>query len=302
MQLHTVPCAVIAIFACCGCSVSAVRSSVRGSAQGKGGGCGGAPSYENSEPADYKDAKKTFYNSETKKTEPVVFKSGDTIKFKCRPGFTTDGSKDGENTFDAECTDGGYYKPSGVCMKASKCGATPKIAHALPTGKSNKGKVEFACASGYSLDGEKVIEGGMGKNRFFELQCVEFSGEYEKFSGECKPFAFVPAGETLRIYNQVSEALFVVSCKGTLKTSFAGGKAPDGLDKVCEKFGDQSSACQGLVSTIKGDFETKLAAVKDHEDGSKKEWFEEDKEKPNIKDEATTFCTELWGLLALPSK
>jgi hypothetical protein len=266
--------------------------------------CGLAPSYENAKTSSFADSKKTAFSAETKKQEPVNFKAGDTVEYTCVPGFTTDGSKDGVKTFEAECSDKGYFTPGGVCVEASKCGALPKIPNATQTGKVVKGKTEFACNEGYSLDGEKVVGGGMGSNRFFQLKCVEFSGAYEEFTGECKPYSFLPVGETLRIYNKVGEALFIVSCKSTLKKSFGKEKTPAGLDNICAGFGDSSSACAALVTQIKADFETQQTARKTFDENKDKEaeWFEEkDPTRPGIAEHATTFCTELWGLLAMPS-
>lgn len=265
-------------------------------------GCGGAPAYENAKTKSYADGRKEAYNEEAKKMEAVTFASGHVIEFQCSPGFTTDGSRGGNTIFNATCSEHGYYKPDGVCMKASKCGAVPSIPHAAPTGKVTRGKTEFACNQGYSLDGEAVVNGGMGANRFFELKCVEFSGEYEEFAGECKAYAFVPATATIRIYNKVTEALFVVSCKGTLKKAFGKGETPAGLDSVCSGFGDSSAACAGLVTQIKADFTSQLAARDSHDAGAKKEWYEEkDPERPGIDEHAQAFCSELWQLLEMPS-
>jgi len=265
-------------------------------------GCGAAPTYAHAKPNNYADSKKTFYNTTSKQTEDVSFGAGDKIEFKCEAGYTTDGSKDGSDLFETECTELGYFKTQGSCVEASKCGALPNVSHALPTGKTTPAGVEFACAQGYSLDGEKVVAGGLGRNRFFSLKCIEFTGAYEKFTGECKPYAFVASGETTRIYNQVAEALFIVSCKGTLKTSFAKGELPSGIDKACSSFEDSSAACQGLVSKIKGEFESELQARKEHDENAKKDWHEEkDPDRPGIGDEAQTFCTELWQLLEMPA-
>mmetsp|Transcript_131975 Transcript_131975/g.381663 ORF Transcript_131975/g.381663 Transcript_131975/m.381663 type:complete len:188 (+) Transcript_131975:45-608(+) len=185
-------------------------------------------------------------------------------------------------------------------MEASKCGAVPAIPHASPTGKVVNGKAEFACAQGYSLDGQKVVAGGFGKNRFFTLKCQAFSGSYEEFDGECKPYAFMPASETVRIYNQVSEALFIASCKGTLKVAFSKGETP-ALANVCSSFEESSAACQGLVTQIKADFSAKMEARKSFDEKADKEWHEEkDPDRPGIGDEAQTFCTELWKLLEMP--
>lgn len=265
-------------------------------------GCGPAPTYPHAKPKNYEDSKTTFYNTTSKKTEDVSFQTGDKIEFKCEAGYTTDGSKDGSKLFETECTEHGYYNTSGACVEASKCGALPNISHAIPTGKTTDAGVEFACTQGYSLDGEKVVAGGLGRNRFFSLKCIEFTGLYENFTGECKPYAFVASSETIRIYNQVAEALFIVSCKGSLKTAFARGELPSGIDGACSSFEDSSAACQGLVTKIKGDFESELKARKDFDKEAKKDWHEDksDPDRPGIGDEAMTFCTELWKLLEMP--
>lgn len=263
--------------------------------------CGPAPTYPNAKPKKFEDAKATFYNTTSKKTEPVTFQSGDTIEFECVPGYTTDGAKDGAMTLKAECVEHGYYKPDGVCMQASTCGPVPNISHAAPTGMSKGNTMEFACAQGYSLDGEKVIADGLGRNRFFQLKCIEHSGSYEDFVGECKPYAFMPAKETIRLYNKVSEALFVVSCKGSLTAAFGKGAAPSGIDKVCSSFEESSAACQGLVTKIKGTFESELKARESYDKSTKKEWHEEGGvDRPGIGDEAQSFCVDLWKLLEMP--
>jgi hypothetical protein len=263
-------------------------------------GCGVAPTYENSRPAEFADSKKTTFNEETGKTEPVNFASGDTIEFECLPGFSIDGSKEGDKKYDVECTEHGYYKPHGVCLKASKCGPVPEISHAAPTGKFKNNRAEFACQQGYSTDGKKVV-GAFGSNRFFELECIDFSGEYEEFKGECKAYAFVPSSETIRLYNKVSEALFTVTCIGTLKKAFGKGEAPGGLADVCGTFSEPDPSCAGLVSSITSAFETQLAARKEYDEGTELEWYEEKTDRPGITDDAKTFCTELWKLLELPS-
>jgi|EP00927_Polykrikos_kofoidii_P003179 hypothetical protein len=261
--------------------------------------CGSLGQYPNARPTDYADEKGTYYNSTAKKTMQKVYAAGDTIEFTCSPGFTTDASKDGNTTFDVLCGDLGYFKPQGVCLEASKCGAVPNISNAVPTGKETGDDVEMSCVDGYSLDGKEVVAGGFGKNRLFTLKCVEFSGEYEKFTGECKPFSFVPAQESARIYNKVFEALFVVSCKNTLRKAFGAGDGP-GVDKTCSKFEDSTlkGQCEGLVSKIKSDFTAQQAAREAHDEAANKDWHEEkDADRPGIHDEANEFCTELWKLL-----
>jgi hypothetical protein len=254
--------------------------------------------YANAEPKNYADSRKTQYVGG--KHVAVEFVAGDKIPFECEKGYTTDGSKDGSREFDVECSELGYYKTMGVCIKASKCGAAPEISHARPTGKKVKEDLEFTCSEGYSLDGESVVAGGLGKNQLFVVDCVEFSGDYKQFEGECKPYAYVSAKETNRMYNQVFEALFIVSCKGKLKERFGEGKSP-GVGGACDKIddGDLSGDCQGLVTEIRADFEKQQAAREAHDAESEKEWFEEkDPERPGIHDEAKDFCVKLWGLLA----
>lgn len=239
----------------------------------------------------------TKFNKDTKKREPVTFKKGDIVAHKCKAGFTLDGSKDGDVEFDVECSDTGFFKPKGVCMKASKCGAAPVIAHAAATGVEVPGKVQYACSSGFSLDGEKVVAGGMGKNSIFELECVEFSGSYEKFKGECKPYAFMPAKETTRIYTQVFEALFTVTCEGKLNDAFGAGKSAP-VDTACAKLKNGSGSCAGLVADIKSAFADKKKALKGYKE--EKEWWDT-KGKPGVTKESTKFCTELWKLVEKPN-
>jgi len=261
--------------------------------------CGALPSYPHARPLNYEDARETRFDGN--KTVKVEFAAGAEIAFECLPGFTVDASKDGNTTFVVQCSDLGYFKPSGVCLEASKCGELPVIPYALPTGAEPTKGVEFSCAEGYSLDGEPVVAGGFKENQLFYLKCVDFSGEYEKFEGECKPHGFVPARETTKIYNQVFEALFVVSCKGTLKKEFGARNGP-GVDDVCIKFEDSSlqSQCEGLVTEIKADFEREQESRDAHDEAAGKEWYEEhDEGRPGIADEAHDFCFKLWKLLEL---
>jgi len=261
--------------------------------------CGAVPSYKNAKPKDYKDARPTKYDSETKKTVKVTFKAGDSIPFKCDKGYTTDGSKDGDDVFDVDCKDSGFYEPSKVCVKASACGQMPEIKFAAPTGKTDSKGVQFKCNHGYSLDGEKVVAGGMGKNSIFIVECDAFAGEFKEFEGKCQPYGFVPAGQIVKAYNMVFEALFCASCQSTLRKKFGGNqKPPEGLDKVCAKIDDAS--CSGLVSDIKADFEKQEKALKDHQKESDKDWMETDDEAPGIKDEAKKFCKGVWKAISMP--
>merc|ERR1719329_886153 len=196
-----------------GAHKSKARVAVR---DGDEDGCGALTSFPNAKPKDYRNARKTKYDTDAKKQVDVTFAAGDTIEFECEKGFTVDGASDGDTIFDVECNDKGYYEPAGTCIKASKCGSLPQIPHAAPTGKVIKGSVEFACMKGYSTDGEKVVE-GIDLNSHFKLKCIEFKGEYETFRGECSSYAFIPAHEITAEYTKVFEALFEASCKDTLK-------------------------------------------------------------------------------------
>eukprot|EP00928_Gymnodinium_smaydae_P096538 TRINITY_DN854_c0_g2_i1.p1 TRINITY_DN854_c0_g2~~TRINITY_DN854_c0_g2_i1.p1 ORF type:complete len:325 (-),score=85.90 TRINITY_DN854_c0_g2_i1:55-1029(-) len=263
--------------------------------------CGALASYPHAKPKNYEDSRKTRYDADLKKTVDVVFRPGDNITFKCEPGYSVDGSKDGGVEFNVECSDMGYYKPGGVCLKASKCGAIPAIQHALPTGRRSGDDVEMSCAEGYSLDGEKVVPGGLGKNQLFTLKCVEFSGKYEEFTGACKPSGHFTATESVRIYNKVFEALFIVSCKGTLRREFGAGNGP-GVDDACLKIkdGNLQGDCQALATKIEADFESERAARKDFDAAQEEKDFpKDDPNRPGIAEEAQEFCTGLWKILQL---
>jgi len=261
--------------------------------------CGKVATYENAKPKNQADAMETRFDTKLDKRVPVTFAKGDKVVFKCLAGFSLDGSKDGKTEFNAVCSDVGYFKPDGVCVEASKCGAVPTIAHATATPKKVKGAVQFGCNPGYSLDGEKVVAGGAGKNQLFTLKCVEFNNKYEKFTGECKPYAFVASKESTRMYNDVFEALFVVTCKGKLTTAFGKGKAPP-VDSACGKLKASSAkgACGSLVADIKKDFDAKKKALEKSK--KEKEWFETEG-NPGIGDDAMDFCEGLWKLVEKPN-
>jgi len=260
--------------------------------------CGKVATYENAKPKNHADAMETKFDTKTNKRVDVTFAKGDKVVFKCEQGFTADGSKDGKTEFNAVCSDMGYFKPDGVCVEASKCGAVPVIEFATATPKKVKGAVQFACNPGYSTDGEKVVAGGMGANQLFTLKCVEFNNEYEKFKGECKPYAFVASKESTRMYNDVFEALFVVTCKGKLTTHFGKGNTAGPFDATCSKLKAGSSECAALVTDINKTFKEKQKKLDDFKKG--KEWFDTDG-KPNIDDKASKFCTDLYALVKKPN-
>jgi len=260
--------------------------------------CGKVATYGNAKPKNHADAMETRFDEKLKKRVDVTFGKGDKVVFKCESGFTVDGSKDGKTEFNAVCSDMGYFKPDGVCVKASKCGAVPAIAHATATAKKIEGAVQFGCNPGYSLDGEKVVAGGMGKNQLFTLKCVEFNNEYEKFEGKCTNYAFVASKESTRMYNDVFEALFVVTCKGKLTTHFGKGNTAGPFDATCSKLKAGSSECQALVTDINKTFKAQQAKLKDDKKG--KEWFDTEG-KPNIDGPAMKFCTDLYALVKKPN-
>jgi len=142
------------------------------------------------------------------------------------------------------------------------------------------------------------------------VKCVEFSGEYEEFKGECKPASFIAGDQIINMYNKVFNALFVVDCKGTMKNAFGQMKGPPStLDDACGKFEDAAlgGECSGLVSTMKTDFETKEKELEEHlkkneEEGKVFNMSHPDKDRPSIETEADTFCTSVWELLELPQK
>ncbi|CAK0850483.1 unnamed protein product [Prorocentrum cordatum] len=292
--------------------------------------CGPAPKYEHASPRNAADAKETKYVSGEGHVE-VTFSAGDQVEYKCSHGFSVDGSlDDGERTFTANCSELGYFKPGGVCLKASKCGKVPNISHAMPTGKTQTdGSVEFVCAHGYSLDGKRAVPGGLGANTLFLLKCVEFSGKYKESSMasaslprsclQARPGAGRPAsgsllvgGKIINMYNGVFNALFVVDCKdsATLKNGFGKMQGPPAtLDSACGKFQDGALAgqCSGLVATMKSEFSAKEQELKDHLKKVAKEnavfnMSHPDKDRPSIDGEANEFCAALWGLLELPQK
>jgi len=269
--------------------------------------CGKLPSYGNAKPKNYADAMPTFFNTVTKKREAKLYKSGDNVVFQCLPGFTTDGSKDGPNTFDAKCTgaDVPYFAPGGVCMKASKCGAVPEIADATATTKVIPGSVEFACNPGYSLDGEKVVAGGTQKNVLFTVKCIEFSGAYEAFKGKCKSYKFMASGPAIRMTTNVFEALFTVNCKGKLVDSF--GKLTQGTVQTAPTVDcttittadaktSSGQSCGDLVKDLTEVFNTKSKALAEAKASPNREWFDKSQTDPNVDKEAMAFCTKMWGL------
>jgi len=269
--------------------------------------CGKLASYGNAKPQNFADAMPTFFNNATKQREPKLYKLGDTINFECVKGFTLDGSMNGGTVFNTTCTgtDIPYFAPTGVCIKASKCGAMPTIPYATATSKVVPGEVEYACNPGYSLDGEKVVAGGMGKNVLFSIKCIEFKGEYEVFKGKCKSYKFMASGPAIAMTTNVFEALFTVNCKGRMVDSFGkftSGNVSSAPTVDCTKITTadavvDAKSCSQLVTDITAVFATKKEAFLAAKEGAaKREWFTKNKNDPNVEAESMQFCKRMWTL------
>lgn len=237
-----------------------------------------------------------------KKTVAVTFKPGDVIPFKCKKGYTVDGSKSGSRVFDVKCLPHGYYKPSKACIEISPCGALPSFNHSHPTGKKggkSGDQLEYACDSGYSLDGKDPVPGNL--NTLFSLECNKVSGTWGGFKGKCQPYAFVPATEIIKAYNSIFSVLFQLSCSCTLKNEFGKLKGPPaGLDKVCAV--GLEGDCASLITKIKSDFESRMKERIEFDKEKSSQWIEANTGAPmgpNINGDAAGFCKALWGLLVL---
>ena len=180
--------------------------------------CGALKYPPHAKAKNYADSVETRYSKESKKHEPVLFYAGDKVPLKCEPGFTLTGAKDGPVEFETECSESGYYKPSAACMEASKCGELPLFPNAHPTGEVEKRvgmpvRMEYTCDEGFSLDGEKVVKGGLGKNQLFTVDC-EATGMFsyeDKLNKGCQPYSFVGSTEIIQTYNAVFKVLWEVS-------------------------------------------------------------------------------------------
>jgi len=217
----------------------------------KGHSCGLLKTPPNSQAVDYDDGRETKLDEVTKKQVPNLHYAGAEIPLKCDSGFSIDGSRDGPREFNTVCGEAGYYKPEGRCLEASKCGMLPNITHAHPTGKVVKRvgmpvQNEYTCVNGYSLDGEKIVPGGLQKNQLFSIECDATGLFSAPTSAECIPFSFTANGEIAKTYGAVFEALWHVTCKNTL-TSHATANVPGSeweppasLDTVCDQFADDA--------------------------------------------------------------
>jgi len=268
--------------------------------------CGTLPKYGNAKPQNFADQMATFFNKVTKKREPKLYKTGDTVTFECLKGFTLDGSMTGNKTFATVCkgTDVPYFAPSGVCIKASKCGAVPMVKDAIVTTTKVKGGFEFACNPGYSLDGEKVVAGGTQKNVLFTIKCIEFSSKYEVFKGKCQSYKFMAAGPAIAMTTNVFEALFTVNCKGRMVDSFGkftSGNVTTAPTVDCTKITTAGAkvggkSCAQLVTAITTVFTSKKTAYLAAKDSPNREWFDKSTTDPNVETESMTFCKNMWAL------
>merc|ERR1719263_1853098 len=217
--------------------------------------------------------------------------------YSCERGTTTNGAKDGPEEFKTVCGENGYFKPEKHgCVQKSECGPMPCVRKAHLSGKvtgtKKNPKVELLCDAGYSLDGEKVIEGGNMDNALLYLECLDI-GKWEvpvdylgKKGKACEPFAFVPASGMIKMYNKVFEVLFVASCNKELAI-WANNKeeVPPKLEDgtVCAEYvsDDNEGDCKTLVTDLKDLFKD----AKGHEDDGK---FD-----------AGGFCKDMWDLLKM---
>jgi len=261
--------------------------------------CGKAPSYPNAKPLSYADSRGMRYSGAF---EANTFVAGDELEFKCDNGHTVDASAAGDTTFNVSCAQMGYFMPKGACLKASKCGSLPSIEFASPTGKEGvaPGSVEFACQVGYSLDGKKVIAGGLAKNRLFPVRCSPH-GAWEQFEGECKPYAFMPSGKANAMYTKVFDTLFKVTCKSSMHTRFEEDKPLPDTATLCAQFDDAAvkQECETAVGGLKSDFESEKAARVAWNASNAQSWHNNSgaEGRPDIDDEAHSFCAKIWTMM-----
>lgn len=263
--------------------------------------CGSLKLPPHAKAANYADSKTEHYSTDDKMMVPVLFYSGDKVPLKCEKGFTLTGANDGPVEFETECSEAGYYKPTAACQEASKCGALPEFPNALPSGKVEKRvgmpvRTEFTCAAGFSLDGEKVVEGGLGKNSLFTIDC-EPDGTFkvdEKLKKGCQASSFVGSTEIIDTYSQVFKVLFEVTCKNHM---LGHHEMPADLKSICSKnFGDDAAAaaeCDGLISKA----ESEIIAKNKEDDETVKESDSLDSNQFKERDaSAKDFCKALSDL------
>jgi len=252
--------------------------------------CGTLPEYPNSKVKNFGDM------AQGMASEAKAFVAEDEISYKCDRDHTTDGAKDGPDEFKVLCGENGYFVPEKAgCVGKSECGPMPCVRKTHVTGKvegtKKNPKVELMCDAGYSLDGEKVIEGGNLDNALLYVECMDIGKwsvpvDYLGKKGKaCEPFAFVPASGMIKMYNKVFEVLFIASCNTELtKWAEMEEKMPPKLEDgtVCGEnvADDKEGDCKSLVDDLKTLFEDAK--------GAGNEGFD-----------AKTFCGDMWDLLKM---
>jgi len=252
--------------------------------------CGELPTYPSSKPKNFGDTGGGMAG------EPKAFVAEDEVAYVCERGSTTNGAKDGPTEFKTVCGENGYFVPEKAgCVAKSECGPMPCVRKAHLSGKvegtKKNPKVELLCDAGYSLDGEKVIEGGNMDNAKLYIECLDI-GKWEapvdylgKKGKACEPFAFVPASGMIKMYNKVFEVLFIASCNTELtKWAEMEEKMPPKLEDgtVCGEnvADDKEGDCKSLVDDLKTLFEDAK--------GAGNEGFD-----------AKPFCKDMWDLLKM---
>jgi len=252
--------------------------------------CGSLPTYPNSKPKNFGDM------AQGMASDPKAFVFEDEVKFKCDRDHTTNGDKDGPDEFKVLCSENGYFTPERHgCVGKSECGPMPCIRKTHVTGKTEgtkkNPKVELVCDAGYSLDGEKVIEGGNMDNAMLYLECLD-NGQWSaatdyvgKKGKACEPFAFVPASGMIKMYNKVFEVLFIASCNTELS------KWAEEDEKMPPKLEDGTVCAENVADDKEGDCKS---LVKDL-----KTLFEDAKGADNEGFDAKPFCKDMWDLLKM---
>jgi len=252
--------------------------------------CGGLPSYPNSKIKNFGDM------AQGMASKPKAFVAEDEIKYVCDRDHTTNGAKDGPTEFKVLCGENGYYMPEKAgCVGKSECGPMPCVRKTHVTGKVKGSKknpiVELECDAGYSLDGEKVIEGGNKKNALLYVECMDI-GSWEvpvdylgKKGKACEPFAFVPASSMIKMYNKVFEVLFIASCNTELT------KWAEMEEKMPPKLEDGTVCAENVADDKEGDCKSLVDDLKT--------LFEDAKGAGNEGFDAKVFCTDMWNLLKM---
>jgi hypothetical protein len=252
--------------------------------------CGELPKYPASKPKNFGDTGGGMAG------EPKAFVAEDEVTYVCDRDTTTNGAKEGPTEFKTVCGENGYFVPEKHgCVEKSECGAMPCVRKAHLSGKvtgtKKNPKVELLCDAGYSLDGEKVIEGGNMDNAKLYLECLDI-GKWEapvdylgKKGKACEPFAFVPASGMIKMYNKVFEVLFIASCNTELS------KWAEEQEKMPPKLEDGTVCGENVADDKEGDCKSLVDDLKT--------LFEDAKGADNEGFDAKPFCKDMWDLLKM---